>query len=1711
MENEKNTILVVDDSMLNQEFLSTIFGDTYNLLKATNGNQALEVMRENASIIDVILLDIVMPGMDGYEVLQVMSGDEALKFLPVIVITAESDVKSELKAFQLGAVDFIVRPFNSRLVLQRVSSVLHKRQLENMRTEYELLKKDAENEKIISMMMNNAPGGVSMLEREADGSYSFLYCTNGMVELFRYPDYVTCLADLADAPFGMLDEGTMEMLDTQIEDALEKNRPVVESTLCCTAHNGETVWVMLKMQVTKLEDGKAQLYCFVTDITKEKQYEDELRESAYRDPLTGLYNRSAFYINTRKRLDEEKNTDYAVIRLNVGGFKLINDIMGRQVGDRLLLAIGDSIRKVAPKRAIFARYHADNFVILASAADIDPNTFHDALEQEIKSVNVVKHDVPIYIGIYSIEDRELPVDVMCDRAGIACQSINGSYGINYAYYDERMRQAMVEEQEIRDEARRAIDNCEFVVFYQPVYGIKAKRFVSAEALVRWNHPTKGMIPPGKFIPVFERNGFIAELDVYVLEQVCKYHLKRRENGLEPFPISVNISRMSLYNPQLFDTITDLADRNNVEPKYFRIEITETAYNDNPAQLLETVNKLRAKGFPVLMDDFGSGYSSLNTLKDIPIDLLKLDMKFMQGFETSERVKTIVTSVARMSRWLNIPMLAEGVETKEQYMFLKSIGCSYIQGYYFSRPTPEREFTETVSNSDGNSADYILQPAETSEEINGMIDGSSFASHLLDDIFDGYAIYEVNRNRMDIIRINEGYTRVTGFDSDDVTAEDYSILNKFHDEDKIKVTKACTEAFSGGHGVRAVLRIYNKKGDMVYIDTLFKRLGGTDENPIFCIAFTNVTGQMTADTAYIAYYNIAQDDLRERADGKYPHCTVLEFDHVTNTTITTPTFSMFAAATTMDKEEMYQEKEYMKAPAIHPEDRDEYRELLKSAYNQDSGTEGVLRMQMADSSYKWCRLFIYFDKDENGKLRKSLCTINVIHDEVMAKKKLEQTTKTLDRAIRNIPVGVEIMTVEDGKPTPVFTSDQVYHIFAAERPTEKSNDAFAVDFPPEVLTPGSHGDTTRMTYKEDGTPFWLNTRYNVTEENGEIILYTAIDDVTERVESERRQEVQEQIYQLLLEESKTIIFDYNTETDVFSYYPWADISETRTRKPVIIPTFRESITGLELIEEEFRASVLEIIEKLAVSVDTEEISVKLNVDGKSMWYRCLLKSIADSKGKVFRIIGKLEDVDEEINQINLVREKAMYDALCVDIYNKATTEELIRAALEHNARGCLIMLDVDDFKSINDRLGHLFGDEFLKAYASKLKGEFRGTDIVGRYGGDEFLVFLNSSDPVLARKKAEAVLEAISTIEVPEIGRVNSSVGIALSSHDNNDYVHLMKQADSALYTAKNNGKNCVVMFERDVMDETSYRVKDSNDNNDEGSVDPERPVLSSNPSSFSSLIMRVFSALYSSVDMKSGIDRMLKLVGETFDASRVYIFENSDDDLHCSNTFEWCAEGIESKMDSLQNISYEKDLEGGYDDCWNEDGIFYCHDITTIKNNALRKMLEKQGVKSLVRCSIVEDGKFRGFVGFNECRVKRFWTQEQVDALAFIAKVLSTFLLKERNKAITEKYSKSIESILDYHPAFVYIVEPETNKLLYMNSMAQNAVGGDKSGSLCYDVVCGDSKCADCPVKDCEKNGEGRSVNMIVPALKRVVKARTYKIEWKGKQAQLVICVDVDK
>ena len=243
------------------------------------------------------------------------------------------------------------------------------------------------------------------------------------------------------------------------------------------------------------------------------------------------------------------------------------------------------------------------------------------------------------------------------------------------------------EQEIINEMNHALEAGQFCIYLQPKYDLEKSMLCGAEALVRWIHPEKGMVSPGEFIPIFEKNGFIAKLDYYIWEMVCKQLQIWMKQGMQPKPISVNVSRVNLCNPQIVDRITELTKRYEIPPELFQLELTESAYMDNPVVMKQVIKKLRSNGFTILMDDFGNGYSSLSILKDMEIDILKIDMSFFGDSEIPGRGENIIASVVRMAKWLNIPSIAEGVERKDQVNFLRGVGCEFVQGYYFARPMP----------------------------------------------------------------------------------------------------------------------------------------------------------------------------------------------------------------------------------------------------------------------------------------------------------------------------------------------------------------------------------------------------------------------------------------------------------------------------------------------------------------------------------------------------------------------------------------------------------------------------------------------------------------------------------------------------------------------------------------------------------------------------------------------------------------------------------------------------------------------------------------------------------------------------------------------------------------------------------------------------------------------------------------------------------------
>lgn len=423
----------------------------------------------------------------------------------------------------------------------------------------------------------------------------------------------------------------------------------------------------------------------------------ELQKLAYYDPLTDIPNRNLFEREARRLLDTVPG-EYAYIILNVNRFKIINDIFGFSEGDKLLRYIADSIRLETKTNEACSRFDADNFHILAAFSG------KEELESRMLSVagkiseyrfdKNVPHKLSVGFGVYIVEDKTMAVSPIGDKARMALSKIKGIHSATTYFYNSDIMSQFMAEQEIENTMQEALDSGEMKLYLQSKCSTESYQMRGAEALVRWQKPAKGIIMPDSFIPLFEKNGFIIKLDMYMVESVCRTLREWQDKKQRLIPISVNQSRACLYQPDYVGKLLRILNKYDISPSLIEVEVTERAFFDDELALISIIEQLHGFGFKVAMDDFGAGYSSLNMLQDVLVDVLKIDKNFFKENINSERGKKIVSNVVAMANDLNIEVVAEGIETKEQLDFLKEIHCGSVQGYYFSRPIPVEAFEKT---------------------------------------------------------------------------------------------------------------------------------------------------------------------------------------------------------------------------------------------------------------------------------------------------------------------------------------------------------------------------------------------------------------------------------------------------------------------------------------------------------------------------------------------------------------------------------------------------------------------------------------------------------------------------------------------------------------------------------------------------------------------------------------------------------------------------------------------------------------------------------------------------------------------------------------------------------------------------------------------------------------------------------------------------------
>ncbi len=425
-----------------------------------------------------------------------------------------------------------------------------------------------------------------------------------------------------------------------------------------------------------------------------------VEDARLRDPVSGSISYAAFLDMAGNLLIKEKGSiPRVMVHADLDRFKLINDSFGYLMGDELLRGLAHVLDDQLESDELFCRAYADHFVLLLK---------YDTKEYLIERLNGIHERCPrlpgrttsdswlvfVRSGVYEIKDWSMDVRTMAERANIACQEAANSRQA-VSFYNESSLQSMLLEQNIETSMEHALDKHQFLLYLQPKYLLVDDSLCGAEALVRWHHPDRGLLLPDQFLPTFERTGFIRKIDLYMFEQVCATIRRWLDVGETVFPVSVNLSRSHLDDFNLVPVLTSLVKYYGIPCSLLELEITENSFRDDEQGMLRMLTELKTEGFAVAMDDFGTGYSTLNILKDIPLDTLKLDKGFLDECVESERGRSVITDVVSMARHLNMHVICEGIETESQYLFLKRIGCEMGQGFFFSKPLSVADFETTV--------------------------------------------------------------------------------------------------------------------------------------------------------------------------------------------------------------------------------------------------------------------------------------------------------------------------------------------------------------------------------------------------------------------------------------------------------------------------------------------------------------------------------------------------------------------------------------------------------------------------------------------------------------------------------------------------------------------------------------------------------------------------------------------------------------------------------------------------------------------------------------------------------------------------------------------------------------------------------------------------------------------------------------------------------
>lgn len=711
-------ILIVDDFPDNLRVLSsTLTEQGYQVRCAKNGSMALRGVQ--ATLPDLILLDINMPDMDGYEVCQKLKASPCTRDIPVIFISALDDVLDKVKAFDVGGIDYIPKPFQLEEVLVRVKSQLAlqaaKKEIYKLnaaleeRIQQRTVQLEAANQKLQLEVVERKLAEQLLKESEeklesilnsleevvwsiSASTGELLYLNPAAQKVYNRP-----VSEFFDNPNLWLEvvyPEDRQLVETSYQNLLEQGNSETEYRIL--RPDGEVRWVSIRGHVSYDKNGIAmRIDGIIDDITQRKQVEEQLIHDALHDALTGLPNRTLFMERVELALQRAKQCKkylFAILFIDLDRFKLVNDSLGHAVGNRLLIAIAHLLKQCLRPRDTIARLGGDEFTILLD--ELNDITDATSIAEQIQATLTSPFQLESYtiytsasIGIVpSSIGYEQAADLLRD-ADIAMYRAKEQGKARYAIFDQVMYEQTLELLQLESDLRLALERQEFCLHYQPIISLATGRLTGFEALVRWQHPQQGLISPTKFIPVAEDTGLIVSLGEWVLHEACRQMHTWQVQFPTAFPlkISVNLASKQIKEPKLIEQIERILAETGLDGGYLKLEITESMLMEDVQETINTLLQIQAVNIQLSIDDFGTGYSSLGYLQRFPINTLKIDRSFVSQMNFDNEKFEIVRTITTLAHTLGMDVIAEGVETSEQFAQLRALGCEFAQGYFFSKP------------------------------------------------------------------------------------------------------------------------------------------------------------------------------------------------------------------------------------------------------------------------------------------------------------------------------------------------------------------------------------------------------------------------------------------------------------------------------------------------------------------------------------------------------------------------------------------------------------------------------------------------------------------------------------------------------------------------------------------------------------------------------------------------------------------------------------------------------------------------------------------------------------------------------------------------------------------------------------------------------------------------------------------------------------------